>query len=622
MRCLKNILLIFFLFLTIIFSAFIWGKLDLPFNNEDQIIGFYSVKNVSHLNDILGYVLFITIPTIFFIMWLYFVEKKKFNFFLENIRFKNDETYLIKIENIFLFLIIGSLFFEFLSVDFPDHKLDYFHEGQRLSAAYNNKINNDLWSGSYITVGLFFEILGPKLIWKIFDYESIGLLRFLDFFLIFLTKVCLIVVSYQIAKHSKLRYFTKNLFFFILCIFSTELINYTQSINLIEYRDLPILLTLIFFFCLINKWNKNNIYLILIGTLCSFSYLWSVDRALVQNFLSLFIIIYLLINIKFKETTIILLSFCFSFMFIFLVLGDEFGFFISNTISTFKEATLLNGIIHPIPFGGGSFRLDFLNIDTTQLNNTRTTKTIIAILFSIILSIRVLLFSNKINYNSKIFLLTISIVSFLSYIYALGRTDYSHIKQVFGYPLFFYIILVFHLITNQFKIDQFKYFNSIYTWQKYSIFLLIIIFFTLNINFSNLYSFKKRFNDYVALNDESFVDDIDKEFIDFSIKELSSETCVSLFSNDVALLYLIKKPSCTKYYYTYTIGSLSNQKKMINELTKTNYILVGGKIDKSIELHKWSITLNQKYPLITEYLNKNFQLYKTIGNRKILARTN
>ena len=61
---------------------------------------------------------------------------------------------------------------------------------------------------------------------------------------------------------------------------------------------------------------------------------------------------------------------------------------------------------------------------------------------------------------------------------------------------------------------------------------------------------------------------------------------------------------------------------MINELTKTNYILVGGKIDKSIELHKWSITLNQKYPLITEYLNKNFQLYKTIGNRKILVRTN
>ena len=230
----KNLLLIFFLFLTIIFSAFIWGKLDLPFNNEDQIIGFYSVKNVSHLNDILGYVLFITIPTIFFIIWLYFVEKKKINFFLENIRFKNDETHSIKIENIFLFLIIGSLFFEFLSVDFPDHKLDYFHEGQRLSAAYNNKINNDLWSGSYITVGLFFEILGPKLIWKIFDYESIGLLRFLDFFLIFLTKVCLIVVSYQIAKHSKLRYFTKNLFFFILCIFSTELIIVLVSNGFIE----------------------------------------------------------------------------------------------------------------------------------------------------------------------------------------------------------------------------------------------------------------------------------------------------------------------------------------------------------------------------------------------------
>ena len=123
----KNILLIFFLIITIIFSALIWDKLDLPFNNEHQIIGFYSINNVSHLNDIVGYILFIIIPTIFFLLWLYFIEKKKINLFLNNIKFKEEKSSKYKIELTFLFLIIGFLFFEFLSIDFQDHKIDFFH---------------------------------------------------------------------------------------------------------------------------------------------------------------------------------------------------------------------------------------------------------------------------------------------------------------------------------------------------------------------------------------------------------------------------------------------------------------------------------------------------------------
>ena len=616
----KNILLIFFLIITIIFSALIWDKLDLPFNNEHQIIGFYSINNVSHLNDIVGYILFITIPTIFFLLWLYFIEKKKINLFLNNIKFKEEKSSKYEIELTFLFLIIGFLFFEFLSIDFQDHKIDFFHEGQRLSATFNNEINNNLFSSSYITVGLFFEIIGPKLIWKIFNNESISLIRFLDLLLIFSTKIILAILSYLIAKYSSFNYLIKNLFFIILCLFCINLLSYTQPKNLLDFRDIPILLTLVLFFSLINKWNKNSIHLILIGILFSFSYLWSIDRALVQSLLTLFIIAYLLINIKFKEIIILFFSISLSFLFIFFILGNEFSLFIDNTISTFIEHTLVNGIIHPIPFGGGSFKIDFLNIETTDLNNTRATKTILAILFSIIISIYIFLFSNKINYTTKIFLLSLSIVSFLSYIYALGRTDYSHLREVFGYPLFFYLVLFFHLIINYFKIEQFKFFNLNNTIYKYPFYLLIIIFFVGHLNFSNIYSFKERLNKYSNLNDNHFIDDVDKKFINFSQKKFNSEKCISLFSNDVALLYLIKKPSCTKYYFTYTIGSLSNQKEMINGLSNANYILVGGKIDKTIEVHKWAITLNKKYPTITRYLNKNFELYETIGDRKILKR--
>ena len=37
-------------------------------------------------------------------------------------------------------------------------------------------------------------------------------------------------------------------------------------------------------------------------------------------------------------------------------------------------------------------------------------------------------------------------------------------------------------------------------------------------------------------------------------------------------------------------------------------------------LHKWGIPLDIKYPLLTDYINKNFRKELTIGNRKILIR--
>ena len=616
----KNILLIFFLIITIIFSALIWDRLDLPFNNEHQIVGFYSANNVSHLNDIVGYILFILIPTIFFLFWLYFVEKKRINLFFNNIKFKDETSTIYNVEITYLFLVIGFLFFEFLSLDFQDHKVDYFHEGQRLSAAFNNKVYNSFFASSYITVGLFFEIIGPKLIWKIFNNESIGLIRFLDLSFLFFTKTILVILSYQIAKYSSFNYLIKNLFFVMLCFFCTKLLSYSEPKNLLDYRDIPILLTLVFFFSFINNWKRSYIYLILIGILFSFSYLWSVDRALVQNLFTFIIIFYLLINKKYKEIITLIFSISFSFLFIFFILGNEFSLFVNNTISTFVEHSLINGIIHPIPFGGGSLKIDFLNINSIELNNTRATKTILAILFSIIISIYIFCFSNKINYNTKIFLFSLSIVSFFSYIYALGRTDYSHLREVFAYPLFFYLVLIFYLIINFFKFEKFKFLNSNYKLYKYSFYLLIIIFFSNHLNFSNIFSFKERLSKYSNLNDQHFIDDVDKKFINFSKEKFNSEKCVSLFSNDVALLYLIKKPSCTKYYFVYSVGSISNQKKMIKELSDSNYILIGGKIDKTIEIHKWAISLNKKYPLIKEYLNKNFELYETIGDRKILKR--
>ena len=83
-------------------------------------------------------------------------------------------------------------------------------------------------------------------------------------------------------------------------------------------------------------------------------------------------------------------------------------------------------------------------------------------------------------------------------------------------------------------------------------------------------------------------------------------------------MYLLKKPNCTKYFYVAIIGSKKNQINLINKLNTTNFIIGNGTIDKNMILNKWAISLDIKYPLLTNYINQNFKNELIIGNRKIL----
>jgi hypothetical protein len=65
----------------------------------------------------------------------------------------------------------------------------------------------------------------------------------------------------------------------------------------------------------------------------------------------------------------------------------------------------------------------------------------------------------------------------------------------------------------------------------------------------------------------------------------------AVYSNDVAILYLLKKKSCSKFYFTWSIGSIENQKTLISELEDNTYIIAGG------PSFNWDMSLNKKLPL-------------------------
>ena len=200
----QNILTIIILLITIIISSLLWKFIEIPYVYKEVIN--HNLKNYNYLNDYIRYIFFISFPVISFILLR--VYKKKFSIFkfteelkIYEIPQKNNFGNLIYINYVlFIFLIL-----EFLSINFPIFKLDLFHEGQKLSASFKSLNDDGLWSGSFIIIGIIHEILTTKFIWKIFNKESIGLMRYADLIYIFLCKLFIILIIYKISLISNLK---------------------------------------------------------------------------------------------------------------------------------------------------------------------------------------------------------------------------------------------------------------------------------------------------------------------------------------------------------------------------------------------------------------------------------
>ena len=185
------------LMLSIILSSFLWDKISIPYENID-IIGNYSKNEHHSLNDVLRYIFFIFFPVILWLIFFFFFYKKK-NLSKFILNFKNLETPKKVNSNIIyiFFFFILFLFFEFLSLSFSTQKLDLIHEGQQLSSAYRNYLDNSLWSKSYVIVGIYYETINAKLFWNFFDKISIGSFRFSIYFYIVILKFLLIFLVYS-----------------------------------------------------------------------------------------------------------------------------------------------------------------------------------------------------------------------------------------------------------------------------------------------------------------------------------------------------------------------------------------------------------------------------------------
>ena len=586
--------LILLITILIFFSSYIWNFINIPFR-DDEILGEYSVNNHHSLNDSLRYLVFILIPITGYLFFKLLIEKKKMNFSYlrhSNLELSQSTSKIYLVNLFFIFILV----LEFLSLSFPTTTLDIFHEGQKLSSAYKGLLDGSLWSGSYITTGIINENLGARFIWMIFNHESIGSVRLLELLYILIFKILLICLIYETTKKN---FFSENLklFYFLLTsLISLFFIDYDLSTgDSFSYRDIPIIISLVIFFRYINNIDRIYFPLIFLGLLSVVSFLWSIDRALIVFLLLILICFYLLINKKYINFFLLIFSVIIFWTLTYIFLGKEFNYFIENTFSILKNINYIFGIIHPAPF-------------SDMQNSSRATKSLLLIVFSILISFS-FLFSKKLKYSwhFKVLIITLSFVSFCSYIYALGRSDGGHIKQTTGIILLFYLVFTFYSLiryfeklnlNHQFK-DNFILFSNII--------LLIFFLLSVEININKTMNYSQRIKQYIHLNDNSFLSKEQTYFVEQMEPITRNYQCLQLFTYDAALPYLLKKPNCSRYYFIYSVGSLKDQKNLIEEMKNTKLVIYSGQTDN------WGFKPQKKLPLVDNYINSNF-----LDNIKIL----
>ena len=588
-----------------------WQEISLPYNNSEKIIGEYSKNKHHQLNDTLRFICFLIFPLIIFTITYYFINKKNLNFYEI---FKDDNRVFIenkenhKKKLYFVFFVI-FLFVSLTSSNLPDHTLDIFHEGQLLSGALNYNLKNNLWIGSYINTGLFYDIINTKIFWNIFQIDSIGAYRFAAFSLNYLFLFFVIILTYKISSTLNFSKNLENLFFIIITIFCFYFY-LIKSYNFPNYRDI---FTIVFLICLINTF-KNDKYKFLnyfiIGSLSISSLLWSLDRGIFLNATIIILLFFLLFKGKYKDLFSILIStIIFWVIFAFSVGHEEFREFIYNSFNILRYNEIWNGLIHPQPF-------------SDEKNSTRATKALILYIINGIFIIKYFIQrNNKLNFNSKLLLGFIYLLGIFYYKIGLSRSDGGHIVigSSINYILFVIIFLREILIVFGNKIK-----NKINLKSDLIITSLLIIFVFINFNqkkiskLENIINFKTRLIDFVSKKNDYFINEEYQSFLNKTKKLTEKYDCIQNFTYDPSMYYLLNKKSCTKYYLIFVMGTENDQDRFIEQIIKSKLDLII--VDK--DNNEIDFTASIRFPKINEFLQKNFTEYKEVYKYKILKKIN
>ena len=140
-----------------------------------------------------------------------------------------------------------------------------------------------------------------------------------------------------------------------------------------------------------------------------------------------------------------------------------------------------------------------------------------------------------------------------------------------------------------------------------------------NLKMSNIKNLKKNYNEFINLNDSNFLDSETKNLVNFYADIAKDEKCVQNFTDDLAIPFLLKKPTCTKY----VSSPLASPKKiqidyvMKLEIIRPKYILY--RSDKYIVD---GIEVTERLKIVNSFILDNYKLFKSFDGYEIFIKSN
>ena len=326
----------------------------------------------------------------------------------------------------------------------------------------------------------------------------------------------------------------------------------------------------------------------LVGLFSIISILWWLDVGVFVN-----IIIVLIIFLNFlKKDYIKIISICIGIfsgwsLFFLIMPNYEIKEFFINTSAIFSSIELINQIPYPYPL------LD---------NDGRATKTLLYFVLAGAFTIQTSFSRKKIVSNQlKIFLLFLYVASLISFQYGLVRSDSHHIQMATG--------LMLVSLSTLLLIYSVSFYKSLKINLKNIMFFIpfIIIFLQLNLYKSHqIINFPERISKLVYADDKDFLHGDIKAYIgliDYYKKISAEDNCVQIFTDEVALPFLIKRKSCTKFNIMMITSPKKSQIRFINELKeiKPEIILYNS--------NKFDFGYTKNLTLVDDYIKKNYILH-------------
>ena len=603
----KISLVIFFTIASIIFSTLIWEHIILPYDNTNQIYGEYFKSKYNPTNDTLRYIFYVLLPLITFLISYKFLYKESLFTIKEVIFLKiqsSSSNQNKKILNFFLYLILFLIFVNFLSLDFNGSyytsKLDFYHEGVTLTPSKNFILTNGFWTSTFIEYGLFGNFR-PIIIWKIFNYETIGSLRFFEILMLLFNNIILVLISKKISENLNFDKITEVFFFVFLSIIAISFVDYKYSHTDITSKFSLILLFLyVFFHSMFLKKKYININFF-IGLFSAVSFFWYIDVGAYINIFIILLIIYFLLRKEYRKIIIILFGSLLGWLlFIILIPSNEILAFFENTKSIFSTISYIDGFIYPTPFIS---------------KDARATRALLLIIITGILLI-ILNFNKNINIRSetKIFFSFLYFISILIFGSAIVRADSPHIKSSSGLMLFLLssVLLYFILkILKNLKANSVFSKKLFFTFKK-NYFLILLTFVLINftlipsysINFKKILSSFNEIERLLSRGNENYLTSSQIEMIEYFNKLTKNEKCVQIFTNESAIPYFLNKPTCSKYYSMTMAADERSQKQFVKDLkiNKPKIILFES------EENLFNDT-KYRLPIVLKYIKSNYSFH-------------